>query len=242
MKKLFTLIFLSLFVLTLSAQMSHPVIVWQNGNKMTLNPVDSITFVQTPNVADSEFVDLGLSVKWAKCNIGALREDLYGSYFAWGETKTKQVYSWNTYSLCDSSHTALTKYCSNRQYGKDGFTDGKTFLEAADDAATVLKGSAYRLPTYDDYLELKDNCSWKKESVNGHWGYRITGPNGNSIFLPYAGYRSGQMRFNDGNDGYYWLGQTPADDDAYLMLLDGVTIYVTQHQRAFGYSIRPVLP
>lgn len=242
MKKTFIIIVLALCALTVSAQMSHPVLVWQNGNKMTLNPVDSITFVQTPNVADSEFVDLGLSVKWAKCNIGAAREDLYGSYFAWGENRTKSVYTWDTYSLCDSSLFALTKYCVDSHYGKDGLTDGKTILEPVDDAATVLKGNAYRLPSYDDWLELKDNCKWKQETVNGHDGYRVTGPNGNSIFLPYAGYRNGQTRSNDGIDGCYWLGQTQGDGEAYVISLNRLHQSVGQMFRATGGSVRPVLP
>lgn len=108
--------------------------------------------------------------------------------------------------------------------------------------ATVLKGSACRLPSYDDWLELKDNCKWTQESVNGHDGYRVTGPNGNSIFLPYAGYRSGQIRSNVGIDGCYWLGQTQGDDEAYVISLNRLHQSVGQMLRAMGGSVRPVLP
>lgn len=104
--------------------------------------------------------------------------------------------------------------------------------------ATVLKGSACRLPSYDDWLELKDNCKWTQESVNGHDGYRVTGPNGNSIFLPYAGYRSGQIRSNVGIDGCYWLGQTQGDDEAYVISLNRLHQSVGQMLRAMGGSVR----
>lgn len=246
MKKFLSLIFLTMCVLTMSAQMSHPVIIWQGGNKMTLNSVDSITFVQTPDVADSEFVDLGLSVKWAKCNIGATREDQYGSYFAWGETKTKTIYDWNTYTYCDSSRNKLTKYCTDRYDGKDGFTDNKNFLESGDDAATVLKGKSYRLPTYDDYLELSDNCTWEVVVEHNHRGYKITGPNGNSIFMPATGSRSGQTRDDVGTSAYYWLGQCD-NSSAYAIHFDFSNSYFYSHNvttsgRANGFTIRPVLP
>lgn len=246
MKKLLSVIFLLMCVITMSAQMSHPVIVWQGGNKMTLTNVDSVTFVQTPNVAESEFVDLGLSVKWAKCNLGATTESGYGNYYAWGETTTKTNYTWETYKYsAEDNYYSLTKYVmNNSSNGYNKFTDGKYILESEDDAAYVNKGKAYRLPTYDEYLEMLDNCTFKREEVNGHKGLRITGPNGNSIFLPFAGNRTGQNRSNVGDNGYYWLGQA-VNENAYTLYIDNWSDYISvkdNYNRAYGFTIRPVLP
>ena len=97
-----------------------------------------------------EYVDLGLSVKWATCNVGATTPEGYGDYFAWGETKPKDYYAWSTYKYCDSSSLTLTKYCSKSYYGKDSFSDNKTILDSEDDAATVNWGGAWRMPTKEE--------------------------------------------------------------------------------------------
>lgn len=245
MKKIVLPFFLLSCVLTISAQMSHPVMIWQGGNKMTLINVDSITFVQTPDVAESEFVDLGLSVKWAKCNLGATTESAYGNYYAWGETTTKTNYTWESYKYsAENNYYTLTKYVmNNSNYGYDGFKDGKYKIEASDDAATVNKGAAYRMPTYDEYLEMLDNCTFANETVNGHNGLRVTGPNGNSIFLPCAGDRNGQNRGGVGDLGNYWVGQT-LNDDAYYISISRYNneFKISTYSRAVGYSIRPVMP
>ena len=83
------------------------------------------------------YVDLGLSVKWATCNVGANNPEDYGDYFAWGETTTKDTYNWSTYKYCNGDYDLLTKYCNKSSYGNNGFTDNKTQLELSDDAASV---------------------------------------------------------------------------------------------------------
>ena len=90
------------------------------------------------------YVDLGLSVKWATCNVGANNPEDYGDYFAWGETTTKDTYNLSTYKWCNGSYSTLTKYCNNSSYGNNGFTDNKTQLELSDDAARANWGGSWR--------------------------------------------------------------------------------------------------
>ena len=142
-----------------------------------------------------EYVDLGLSVKWATCKIGAKSETDYGSYFAWGETAEKADYTWDTYKWgkyanSDKTDEGMTKYNTK---------DGLTTLEAGDDPATVNWGSKWRTPTINECKELLDKtkCVWTwitKKDADGNDvnGYTVTSKiNGNSIFLPAAGYRDG---------------------------------------------------
>ncbi|MBQ6276194.1 MAG: hypothetical protein IJK62_05760, partial [Bacteroidales bacterium] len=166
--------------------------------------VDSLNYVLSLNA--HEYVDLGLpsGTKWATCNVGANSPEDYGDYFAWGETSTKNTYSWATYSLCNGSQNTLTKYCNNSSYGNNGFTDALTTLEASDDAATANWGSAWRMPTKEEFDELKNNCTVTWTTQNGVNGRLFTGPNGNSIFLPAAGYRYDSSLGGAGSYGDYW--------------------------------------
>lgn len=133
-------------------------------------------------------VDLGLSVKWADRNIGADKPEKYGYYYAWGETKPKNVYTWNTYRL-SAGQDLYKKYSLDKEHCAKGFEcDNKHRLDAADDAATANWGAPWRMPTMNEIKELFMNCEWKKERCKGVEGYKVTGPNGNSIFLPFAGY------------------------------------------------------
>ena len=127
-----------------------------------------------------EYVDLGLSVKWASYNIGATKPEEYGDYFAWGEVEPKETYSWATYKWSKGSSSSITKYNAN---------DGKTVLDPEDDAATVILGENYRMPTVEEGNELIEQCTWIWTIYNNVAGYKITGPNGNYIFLPAVGYK-----------------------------------------------------
>ena len=152
-----------------------------------------------------EWVDLGLpsGLKWATCNVGANSPSDYGDYYAWGETSTKSDYSWSTYKWCNGSDNTLTKYNTNSDYG---MVDNKTRLELSDDAARANWGGSWRMPTYEELYELinKDNCTWTWTTQDGKNGYRVTSrTNGNSIFLPAAGYRSGDNLNYAGRDGRY---------------------------------------
>ncbi len=144
-----------------------------------------------------EYVDLGLSVKWATFNIGASCPEGAGDFFAWGETEPKNEYSWSTYKY-GTSGDIPTKY---------NVTDGIRVLEAADDAASVNWGNNWRMPTETEMDELRENCTWTWDTLNGIVGVRVTSKtnNSNSIFLPAAGK-------SDSNDveGYYWASTCPS--------------------------------
>ena len=124
-------------------------------------------------VHEPEYVDLGLSVKWATFNVGATSPEDYGDYFAWGETETKEEYTWENYKWCNGTVYKITKYNA---------TDGKTILEPEDDVAQVLWGGNWRMPTIEEQTELREQCIWTWTSINGIWCYLVTGPNEVNFF------------------------------------------------------------
>lgn len=192
-----------------------------------------------------EYVDLGLSVKWATCNVGANLPEEYGVYFAWGETKPKTIYDWSTYTYANGASTFFTKYCSQSKYGKDGFTDDKTVLDPEDDAATANWGGAWRMPTYEEMIELKEQCIWTWITQNGVVGYNIEGKNGNSIFLPASGYMANSSLSNVGKQGDYCSSSLYIDNpqSAYSIFFDSTpTNMGFARIRAIGHSVRPVCP
>ena len=189
-----------------------------------------------------DYVDLGLSVKWATCNVGADSPEDYGDYFAWGETKPKSTYKWSTYEWCQGSTTTLTKYCTYSSYGK---VDNKTQLDLSDDAARANWGGSWRMPTHDELTELREKCSWTGTTQNGVEGYKVTSKtNGNSIFLPAAGYRYVSSLLRAGSYGYYWSSSLCTDDPLYARYVyfnsSGVGWY--DDYRGNGQSVRPVCP
>ena len=118
-----------------------------------------------------EYVDLGLSVKWATCNVGATTPEEYGNYYAWGEVLPKTNYSWATYSYCNGTNGSMTKYCTIRSFGT---VDNKTTLEAMDDAAAYNWGGSWRMPTEAECTELRRQCTWTWTTQNGKNGYKVT--------------------------------------------------------------------
>ena len=154
--------------------------------------------------AQVEYVDLGLpsGTLWATCNVGASSPEEYGDYFAWGETRPKENYSWTTYKWCRGTYRTLTKYCTNDNYGTR--RDNLSELESADDAAYVNMGPSWRIPTSDQQTELRKRCTWLWTTMNGINGYLIIGTNGNSLFLPAAGYHNYSSPQQTGLYGYYW--------------------------------------
>ena len=138
---------------------------------------------------EHEWVDLGLpsGTLWATCNIGANAPEEYGDYFAWGETEPKDYYDWSTYKWCNGSSDTLTKYCTYSTYGT---VDNKTELDLEDDAAYVNWGPAWRMPSQAQIKELVTQCTLQRSSMNGVNGWLFIGPNGNTMFLPGAEYRS----------------------------------------------------
>ena len=204
---------------------------------------------ETPGMENGhELVDLGLSVKWATCNVGANSPEEYGDYFAWGEVEPKTTYDFSTYKYCDGTLNTFTKYCSKSDYGKDGFTDNKTVLDLEDDAATANWGGTWRMPTTAEQQELINNCTWTWTTQNGVNGCKVIGPNGNSIFLPAAGLMSEGTLFNAASTGLYWSSSLDTDypHNTYRVQFnsgsDDVAWYDYFYNRAYGQSVRPVCP
>ena len=193
----------------------------------------------TPSMED--YVDLGLpsGIKWATKNLGASKPSDYGDYYAWGETEPKPDYSWATYKWGTMDN--LTKYNNS---------DGKTTLEAADDAATQKLGSSWRMPTSAEIAELlnPDNCTWTWITQDGVKGYEVKSKkNGNSIFLPAAGYREGSELGEAGRRGDY--RSSSLDMSYYYNNNIAIKLYFDSGEynrygssRFIGNSVRPVHP
>ena len=168
-------------------------------------------------------VDLGLSVKWASCNVGANSPEEYGDYFAWGEISPKSSYTEDNSLTYD---VPMSDISGNSQY----------------DAARANWGGGWRMPTKSEIDELVENCTWEWTKLNGVNGYKVTGPNGNSIFLPAAGYRHGSSSYYVGSYGYHW-GSTPYevnDDGACVLCFDSGGRGWLWGNRGYGLSVRPV--
>lgn len=198
--------------------------------------------VENEIINGHEAVDLGLSVKWAKCNVGADSPEDYGNYFAWGETTPKERYDicdWIRYKWCEGSYKNLTKYCTDRDYG---IVDNKTQLDLADDAAHANWGSGWRMPTTEEQGELYTECTWTCTTVNGVQGYEVVSKkNGNSIFLPAAGCRYVDSLYYAGLKGCYWsssLFSNPAGGGA--MTVESNDVRWHGYERCEGLSVRPV--
>ena len=183
-----------------------------------------------------DYVDLGLpsGIKWAAYNVGATAPEEYGGYYAWGETSPKSSY------YDSNSVTYGLSYSELKSSGIIG-SDGN--LTAEYDAAHVKWGGDWRMPTTEEQRELLNNCTWTWTTQNGVNGYKVTGPNGNSIFLPAAGYRYGTSLYYGGSLGYYW-SSTPSDYsslDAYDLDFDDSVYDWDSSYRSNGRSVRPVL-
>ena len=194
---------------------------------------------------DHAYVDLGLpsGLLWATCNVGADAPEDYGDYFAWGETMPKDTYNWSTYQYCMGSYTTMTKYCNNSSYGYNGFTDNLTTLEPSDDAATANWGDGWRMPTQAEFQELLDNTTNTWTTQNGVSGRLFTAANGNSLFLPAAGYRDGSSLRYAGSYGDYWSSSLYTDLPScawYLFFGSGDCYMYVGDYRDFGLSVRPV--
>ncbi len=194
-----------------------------------------------------ECVDLGLpsGTLWATCNVGANNPEDYGSYFAWGETRTKSKYDWyptgnykwGVYSKNNSYNYGMTKYNKS---------DRKTILESADDVASANLGGRWRMPTGAEQDELSRECIWTWTTLNGIDGYRVTSKKDANkfIFLPAAGYFNQAYPEAVGRIGYYWsssLDLTSPTDASGLVFFKN--FYERRnHTRKFGMPIRPVCP
>ena len=190
------------------------------------------------------YVDLGLpsGLLWATCNVGAFSPEDYGDYFAWGETTPKDNYGWSTYQYCNGSSTTLTKYCTNADFGNNGYVDNLTTLLPEDDAATANWGPDWRMPTYEEWQELYNNTTVTWTTQNGVSGRLFTAANGNSLFLPAAGYRGGSSLYYAGSYGYYWSSSLYTDGPyyAWYFTFNSGYPYMGYDIRGYGRSVRPV--
>ena len=180
-----------------------------------------------------EYVDLGLSVKWATFNVGARAPEYYGDYFAWGETEPKEEYSWATYKWYDGTTNNVTKY--NKM-------DSLTTLEPEDDAAHVHWGGYWRMPTKEELQELIDSCQWERTTVNEVRGNTVTGPNGNSIFIPLAGsYNSFDNQLHSiGTTGWLYSSTKSGSTNAVEINMGHGGATTTSCSKCLGLNIRPV--
>ena len=197
-----------------------------------------IVNVEIPGPVEPNAVDLGLSVKWANFNVGATRPEEYGVYYSWGETTPKDSYSWSNYMYGGKS--SLTKY---NTYGSYGTVDNKTILEETDDSAWANWGSSWRMPTKSEWQDLLDNCNSLWTTQNGIYGILLTSQlNGNSIFLPAAGNRSGSSLDQAGSRGSYWSSSLTTDepDHAWYVNFNSSNVSNSTNYRSGGRSVRPV--
>lgn len=185
-------------------------------------------------------VDLGLSVKWASCNLGANAPSEYGDYYAWGETTSKSNYDWSTYKWCTGSGDTITKYKENDSLI---IVNNETVLDSGDDAAHVKLGGKWRMPTDAEWTELRTECTWIWTRQGGKNGYKVTSKsNGNSIFLPASGNRLNASLFDTGSGGYYWSSSLSTDNPsfAWIVLFDSDGVSRDSYYRCGGFSVRPV--
>ena len=187
---------------------------------------------QQQGISTQKKVDLGLSVCWAGWNVGASSPEGYGNYYAWGETTTKSDYSKSSY-----------QYLNGRDYVNIGSNISGTHY----DAACAQWGGSWRMPTKAEFQELKGRCTWTWTTYNNVNGYKVTGPNGNSIFLPAADYRRGTELGDRGSDGLYWSGSLNESSQGFAYYLKfgtgGLDIggrNVLCASRELGFSVRPV--
>lgn len=215
-----------------------------------------------------QYIEMGLSVKWATNNVGALSSEEYGDYFAWGETEPYYEagyaqedlqahwkegktagYTWRNYKFRTSGdanyNIKFSKYNTSNDYG---LIDNNTTLDPEDDVAHVKWGGTWRMPTEAEQNELRNNCTWTWTILNGVKGYRVTsnkaGYTDRSIFLPAAGFRHGTSLYHVGIVGAYWSSSLYTDNPRHSWHLEFVNeIHVTEDNvRNDGGSVRPVCP
>ena len=178
------------------------------------------------------YVDLGLPSRtlWARCNLGANSPEEYGLYYQWGSLECHEA---ETFDFNENDY--YEKYSENYY--------GLSELKEEDDAAYVESNGLSRIPTKEQIQELIDNCEYKWTKLNGVEGAKFTGPNGNSIFIPAAGYCSGSSIYNVGSYCYIWIQSLKAANlqNTYYMYCNSSSAYLDSNYRYYGFSVRAVL-
>ena len=219
--------------LTVTAAVAGSTSVFVTDNYTGATAVLNVIVTEAP-IEEHEYVDLGLpsGTLWAMCNIGASSPEEYGDYFAWGETEPKDTYSWATYKWCNGTRNTLTKYCISNGYGT---IDNKDELELEDDAAYVNWGPSWRMPTLEQQKELMTKCTYAWTTINGVNGQLLTGPNGNTLFLPAAG------KSNVTQCGYYWSRTIGVGSfRAYYLFLNSTKVSSVGSDRCYANTVRAV--
>ncbi len=205
--------------------------------------------ISEPSGGITDSVDLGLSVNWASCNLGAEEPEDCGSYYQWAGTEnvTSRDYNLN-WSYCPyhtgtSYSSGFTKYNSNPSYGT---VDNKMVLDPDDDVAYKELGGKWRMPTDEEWAELVDNCTWTWKRQDGMYGYEVVsrkpGFTDKSIFLPAAGYRQHYSFSGSGEGGSYWsssLGTDTPNHASSLFFIKG-KVKTSNVYRYYGFPVRPV--
>lgn len=244
MKRMFRKTLVLLVLVTITTNCSTNTDDNENNNE---NTIEIKSNKRTGILNGHEWVDLGLpsGTLWATCNVGANSPEEYGDYFAWGETKKKNNYNWNTYKFYKGSGFKITKYCSRSTGGYQGRTDNLTVLQPSDDAATINWGDGWRMPTKEEWQELLDMCwvtgrDWTTQ--NGVHGFLFTRPYGTSLFLPAAGYHYNNNMDLVNKNGQYWSSTLVKDSPyaAWLWGFSSVGCSNILEYRIYGFSVRPV--
>lgn len=170
-----------------------------------------------------EAVDLGLSVRWASCNIGADTPEEYGDYYAWGECEVKDSYGSDESKSYDRPYAAT--------------------LQPEEDVATQKLGDGWRMPTEEEFLELIEKCEWREAERDGCCGFEIVAPNENTLFLPAAGHKYDTTLYHDGWEALYWSASAVADNDnkrAKALQANNHERSLQEHYRYYGAQVRAV--
>jgi len=193
-------------------------------------------------------IDLGLTsgIRWSQRNVGAARPEDYGGYYSWGEVAEKSNYSETYYEFYSRSTSTFDKYTTKSEYASYGIPDNLTTLEAKDDVASKLCNGDWRMATRTEWNELVSECTWAEKSLNGVAGLEGTGPNGKTIFFPYAGYKNMSFTSSKGTDCSYWTSSlyTSNNSSAYFFCksaaVSAKSLDLFRTSRNCGLSIRPV--
>ncbi|MBP5719601.1 MAG: hypothetical protein J6W82_00880 [Bacteroidales bacterium] len=202
--------------------------------------------IQNPHMGH-EWVDLGLSVYWSTCNLGAKSPEQYGDYYAWGEIAPQKdgKYEWDSYEWYYIEGDALTKYNLNSKYGN---VDNKAILDDDDDASHVQWEGTWYMPTTEEILELINGCKWTKKTYKNVAGYEgVSKKNGNSIFVPCNGAISDSKLQNEDYPTFWSceLDNSGQEDDSlygFCFMYGKYDSGGAAYTRYCGLAIRPVIP
>ena len=202
----------------------------------------AVQVYKVPDAVDLGIIVNGKAIKWSSANLGAASSEDYGDFYAWGETESKVDYSWSTYKFGTSYLGPFSKYNTSSSYG---VVDNKTVLEKEDDVAYIKLGGNWRMPTHDEWTELREQCTWTRTTQNGVIGSLVTSKtNGNSIFLPAAGHWSTGTPFPlfVGNRCWYWSSSLLTDEPyrAWSVYFGPDGFEWANFDRGSGLSVRPV--